>query len=84
MSPIVLYVVDVLTDSLLKVKAGGGARRKGQLSSLLAEAYENREAIEQQIADGRRNRKESGTKYGEWWHLHSCPGVKLTSSLIGF
>lgn len=48
-----------------KVKAGTGARRKGQLSALLAEAYENRASIEEKLAEGRRNRKEGGMKYGE-------------------
>ena len=41
-----------------------GARKRGQLSSLLVEAYQNREALEEKIAEGRRNRKEAGNKYG--------------------
>jgi hypothetical protein len=31
---------------------------------LLKEAYENREALEERIAQGKRNRKEAGNKYG--------------------
>ncbi|EMD38364.1 hypothetical protein CERSUDRAFT_72887 [Gelatoporia subvermispora B] len=44
---------------------GGRARTRHQLSTLLTEAYQNREALEEQIAQGRRNRKEAGNKYGE-------------------
>ena len=42
----------------------GIARSRHQLSTLLKEAYENREALEEQIAQGKRNRKEAGNKYG--------------------
>jgi Mitotic checkpoint regulator, MAD2B-interacting len=35
---------------------------------LLVEAYQNREVLEEKIAEGRRNRKEAGNKYGA---LHS-------------
>jgi proline-rich protein PRCC len=45
-------------------KIGSRARTRHQLSALLTEAYENREALEEKIAQGRRNRKESGNKYG--------------------
>jgi len=45
-------------------KVSKGARKRGQLSSLLVEAYQNREALEERIAEGRRNRKEAGNKYG--------------------
>ncbi|KAH9934995.1 mitotic checkpoint regulator, MAD2B-interacting-domain-containing protein [Fomitopsis serialis] len=41
---------------------GGRARTRHQLSTLLTEAYQNREALEEQIAQGRRNRKEAGNK----------------------
>jgi len=34
------------------------------LATLLADAYANREALEEKIAEGRRNRKEAGNKYG--------------------
>lgn len=44
----------------------GRARSRGQLATLLTEAYQNREAYEDRIAQGRRNRKEAGNKYGEW------------------
>ncbi|KAI0079883.1 hypothetical protein K474DRAFT_1658417 [Panus rudis PR-1116 ss-1] len=42
----------------------GRARTRHQLSTLLTEAYSNREALEEKIAQGRRNRKEAGNKYG--------------------
>ncbi|KAI0302173.1 mitotic checkpoint regulator, MAD2B-interacting-domain-containing protein [Russula brevipes] len=45
-------------------KVSKGARKRGQLASLLVEAYQNREALEEKIAEGRRNRKEAGNKYG--------------------
>ncbi|QRV86089.1 mitotic checkpoint protein prcc-carboxy-term protein [Ceratobasidium sp. AG-Ba] len=45
-------------------KATGLARTRHQLSTLLTEAYENREALEEKIAQGKRNRKEAGMKYG--------------------
>ena len=32
---------------------------------MLMEAYTNRDALEEKIAEGRRNRKEAGNKYGE-------------------
>ena len=46
-------------------KLGSVARSRHQLTTLLTEAYMNREALEEQIAQGRRNRKEAGMKYGE-------------------
>jgi len=45
-------------------KLGKVARGRHQLTTLLAEAYQNREALEDRIAEGRRNRKEAGNKYG--------------------
>jgi len=45
-------------------KQSGIARSRHQLSTLLKEAYENREAMEERIAQGKRNRKEAGNKYG--------------------
>ncbi|KAG9313349.1 mitotic checkpoint regulator, MAD2B-interacting-domain-containing protein [Chiua virens] len=45
-------------------KLGSVARSRHQLTTLLTEAYLNREALEEQIAQGRRNRKEAGNKYG--------------------
>jgi len=45
-------------------KVSKGARKRGQLSSLLVEAYQNRELLEEKIAEGWRNRKEAGNKYG--------------------
>ncbi|BGP32668.1 hypothetical protein JCM10296v2_004451 [Rhodotorula toruloides] len=43
---------------------GGMARRKGQLSSLLAAAHDNRAELEERIAQARANRKGAGSKYG--------------------
>jgi hypothetical protein len=48
-------------------KLSGIARSRHQLSTLLKEAYENREALEEKIAQGKRNRKEAGNKYGMHW-----------------
>ncbi|KAE9391646.1 hypothetical protein BT96DRAFT_967566 [Gymnopus androsaceus JB14] len=45
-------------------KMSGIARSRHQLATLLNEAYQNREALEEKIAEGRRNRKEAGNKYG--------------------
>ena len=45
-------------------KVSKGARKRGQLASLLVEAHQNREALEEKIAEGRRNRKEAGNRYG--------------------
>jgi hypothetical protein len=33
---------------------------------MLTEAYTNREALEEKIAQGKRNRKEAGNKYGTY------------------
>ncbi|KIY70936.1 hypothetical protein CYLTODRAFT_435502 [Cylindrobasidium torrendii FP15055 ss-10] len=45
-------------------KSSGIARSRHQLATMLHEAYNNREALEEKIAQGRRNRKEAGSKYG--------------------
>ncbi|ESK97025.1 hypothetical protein Moror_6603 [Moniliophthora roreri MCA 2997] len=45
-------------------KMSGVARSRHQLATMLNEAYMNREALEEKIAEGRRNRKEAGNKYG--------------------
>ena len=45
-------------------KTAGIARSRHQLHSLLADEFMNREAIEEKIAQGKRNRKEAGNKYG--------------------
>ncbi|KAJ6596934.1 mitotic checkpoint regulator, MAD2B-interacting-domain-containing protein [Mycena vulgaris] len=44
-------------------KQSGIARSRHQLATMLHEAYSNREALEERIAEGRRNRKEAGNKY---------------------
>ncbi|GJN91028.1 hypothetical protein Rhopal_004043-T1 [Rhodotorula paludigena] len=43
---------------------GGQAKRKHQLSSLLAAAHDNRAELEERIAQARQNRKGAGNKYG--------------------
>lgn len=50
--------------ALNPTKMGGVARSRHQLHSLLADAFMNREALEDKIAQGKRNRKEAGNKYG--------------------
>ncbi|KAG1782571.1 mitotic checkpoint regulator, MAD2B-interacting-domain-containing protein [Suillus placidus] len=45
-------------------KLGSTARSRHQLTTLLTDAYHNREAMEEKIAQARRNRKEAGNKYG--------------------
>lgn len=45
-------------------KTSGLARTRHQLGTMLMEAYTNREALEEKIAQGKRNRKEAGNKYG--------------------
>jgi len=40
------------------------ARRKHQLSSLLAAAHDNRAELEERIAQARASRKGAGSKYG--------------------
>lgn len=59
-------------------KVSKGARKRGQLSSLLVEAYQNREALEEKIAEGRRNRKEAGNKYGAFRNIQVCGSYRLT------
>jgi len=58
----------------------GIARSRHQLSTLLREAYENREALEEKIAEGRRNRKEAGNKYG----MYLCDIIIRTSPHLDF
>ncbi|KAF7294910.1 hypothetical protein MIND_01029000 [Mycena indigotica] len=40
------------------------ANSRHQLATMLHQAYANREALEEKIAEGKRNRKEAGNKYG--------------------
>ncbi|KAF7323002.1 hypothetical protein HMN09_00079900 [Mycena chlorophos] len=40
------------------------ANTRHQLATMLHQAYSNREALEEKIAEGKRNRKEAGNKYG--------------------
>jgi hypothetical protein len=63
-------------------KLGKMARGRHQLTTLLTEAYQNREALEERIAEGRRNRKEAGNKYGMFL-FHFTLVVLLTSVLQG-
>ena len=58
-------------------KVSKGARKRGQLASLLVEAYQNREALEEKIVEGRRNRKEAGNKYGAVHIFLSDPDCRL-------
>jgi hypothetical protein len=55
---------------------------------LLNEAYENREALEDKIAEGRRNRKEAGNKYGRFIGILHCvvfhTDVPLTIQVSNF
>lgn len=55
-----------LNELLQAAKQSGVARSRHQLSTMLMEAYQNREALEDKIAEGRRNRKEAGNKYGAY------------------
>jgi proline-rich protein PRCC len=64
-------------------KVSKGARRRGQLASLLVEAYQNREALEEKIAEGRRNRKEAGNKYGTV-HIFLCFMCSVSHLRKGF
>lgn len=59
-----LFISEDAHDMLQGAGLSGRARTRHQLSSLLTEAYQNREALEERIAQGRRNRKEAGNKYG--------------------
>ncbi|KAJ7285791.1 mitotic checkpoint regulator, MAD2B-interacting-domain-containing protein [Mycena rebaudengoi] len=45
---------------LTQSKSSGIARSRHQLATMLHQAYANREALEEKIAEGRRNRKEAG------------------------
>ncbi len=56
--------MNLMRISLQPSKFSGIAKSRHQLSTLLRDAYENREALEERIAEGRRNRKEAGNKYG--------------------
>ncbi|KAF9454525.1 hypothetical protein P691DRAFT_655906 [Macrolepiota fuliginosa MF-IS2] len=64
-------------------KLSGIARSRHQLSTLLRDAYENREALEERIAEGRRNRKEAGNKYGMSFRILCYTGL-LKSIPKGF
>jgi len=65
-------------------KLGTVARSRHQLTTLLTEAYLNRDALEEKIAQGRRNRKEAGMKYGECFHLQYVGETGLLISNLGF
>ena len=57
------------------------ANSRHQLSTLLKQAYDNREALEEQIAQGKRNRKEAGNKYGKHINLFFW-GIIVTECTI--
>ncbi|EIM90074.1 uncharacterized protein STEHIDRAFT_166335 [Stereum hirsutum FP-91666 SS1] len=63
-------------------KLSGRARSRHQLTTLLTEAYENREMLEQKIAEGRRNRKEAGNKYGAFLSLSDLITLLYTSPFV--
>ena len=60
----------------------GRARSRGQLATLLTEAYQNRDAYEERIAQGRRNRKEAGNKYGQSTSLNVPFNLSRRSTFI--
>jgi hypothetical protein len=51
----------------------------------------NREVLEERIAQGKRNRKEAGTKYGQWMQISSlsastcsyAPGFRILMRRFG-
>ncbi|KAF7304910.1 hypothetical protein MKEN_01205300 [Mycena kentingensis (nom. inval.)] len=49
---------------LTQSKSSRIANTRHQLATMLHQAYSNREALEEKIAEGKRNRKEAGNKYG--------------------
>ena len=65
-------------------KLGSVARSRHQLTTLLTEAYLNRDALEEQIAQGRRNRKEAGMKYGQCLHSQYVVETKQFVWNLGF
>lgn len=73
----------VHTDPLFQAaKMSGVARSRHQLSTLLKDAYENRETLEEKIAMGKRNRKEAGNKYGA--HRFISYSKLLLTLCLGF
>ena len=63
-------------------KLGAVARSRHQLTTLLTEAYLNRDALEEKIAQGRRNRKEAGNKYGTCLVLICYPTLSLQTRFL--
>ena len=45
-------------------RTNGLAGKRHQLSALLQDAHSNRRALEDRIAENKRNKREAGTKYG--------------------
>jgi hypothetical protein len=77
--------------SITPSKMSGVARSRHQLGTLLMEAYTNREALEERIAQGKRNRKEAGNKYGTPFiagelvaTLHSLQGSNASQRAINY
>ncbi|KAI6045773.1 mitotic checkpoint regulator, MAD2B-interacting-domain-containing protein [Pisolithus marmoratus] len=62
-------------------KLGSVARARHQLTTLLTDAYLNREALEEKIAQARRNRKEAGNKYVDM--IKALVVILLDESLVG-
>jgi hypothetical protein len=50
-----------------------GAKAKGQLSALLSAARDNREELEERIAQAKQNRRSAGSKYGTLRNFHAIP-----------
>ena len=62
----------------------GIAKTRHQLATLLRDAYQNREALEERIAEGRRNRKEAGNKYGKRIYLRDEAQTDMISRFLSF
>lgn len=58
-------MVFVPPPSQIPSQLSGSAKRKHQLSSLLADAHDNRAELEERIAQARQNRKHGSNKYGQ-------------------
>ena len=62
----------------------GIAKTRHQLATLLRDAYQNRDALEERIAEGRRNRKEAGNKYGKALVSTKSRRMTMISRLLTF
>lgn len=62
----------------------GIAKTRHQLATLLRDAYQNRDALEERIAEGRRNRKEAGNKYGRALVSTQSQGMTMIPRFLTF